>query len=157
MLDERVREGEAPGPLRALLQQRRSYRIVEQIEQLRLGQVDRSREQAQIEVAADHGGCAERRARVGAQALDASSRHLAHALRQAQLGHVADHAPALALLVHDRAGLDQMANQLAREEWVAGRLARDLARQLAPLLIELVPGQSLDQAPAHQRTRGRSA
>ena len=47
--------------------------------------------------------------------------------------------------LHDRPGLRQVTQQLAGEERVAGRLARDLRGERTPVLIELVPGRSFHQ------------
>ena len=85
VLDQRVGEGEAPGPLGALPQERRRNRLIEQVEEPSLGQVDGREQKIEVEVAADDRGGAERRAGVGAQALNPPSDHLAHALGQAQL------------------------------------------------------------------------
>jgi hypothetical protein len=85
MLDQRVGEGEAPRPLAALPQERRRNRLIEQVEEASLGQVNSRVQQIEVEVAADDRGGAEHRAGVGPEALNPPSDHLAHALRQAQL------------------------------------------------------------------------
>ena len=89
VLDERMGEREALGSLGALLQQRRRDRLIEQVEQPRLGKLEHREQQIEIEVTADDRGGAERRAGVRTQALHPPPDHLADALRQAQLGQVA--------------------------------------------------------------------
>ena len=56
-----------------------------------------------------------------------------------------DQLPASALALHDRPRLRQVAQHLAGEERIAGRLARDLPGQRAPVLVELVSRRRLHQ------------
>ena len=64
VLDERMGEREALGSLGALRQQRRRDRLIEQVEQPRLGKLEHREQQIKIEVTADNRGGAERRAGV---------------------------------------------------------------------------------------------
>jgi hypothetical protein len=119
--------------------------LVEQVEHPHLGEFDHRQQQIEVEVTPDHRGCAEGGAGVRSQALHPPADHLAHAFGQTKFGDVADQAPAPALLLHQRPGLRQMAQQLSGEERVARRLARDLLRQRAPDLVHLVAGGRLHQ------------
>ena len=126
---------------------------LEQVEQPRLGELDHREQQIEVEVAADDRGGAQRRARVGAEALHTPPDHLAHALGQAQLGQVSHEPPAPAVLLHDRAGLRQVTQELTGEERVAGRLARDLPRERTPVLVQLVPGRASISATTSSASR----
>lgn len=86
-----------------LLQQRRRDRLLEQIQQSRLIEIHDRDEQVEIEVTADHRSRAERRARVGAQALHPPPDDLPHALGQTQIADLAHQPPPAAVFMHDRA------------------------------------------------------
>ncbi len=155
VLDERMGEREAPRALGALPQQRRRNRLVQQVEQARLGQLEDRVQQLEVEIATDHRGGAERHAGVCAQTVDAPAGHLAHALGQTQLGQVADQAPAPVLLLHDRPGLGQVTKQLDREERVARGLTGYLRGERAPVLVEAPVPRWLPSAPARPQTPSR--
>ena len=145
VLDEPMGEREALRSLRALLQERRRDRLIQQVEQPLLGELEHREQQLEVELAADDRSRAQRRPRIWAQALDSPPDDLAHALGQAQLGQVSHQAPATALLLRDRAGLRQMAQHLTGKERVARRLTRDLRRERPPILVELVPRRRFHQ------------
>ena len=67
--------------------------------------------------------------RASPEPFDPTADHLAHALRKAELGEAAaDRPPSVARLI-ERAGLDQVAQELAGVEGVSVGLAVELARQ----------------------------
>ncbi len=145
VLYEHVCEREPSGPLGALLQQRCRNRLVEQVEQPPLGQIEHGEQEVEVEVAADRRGGAQGRVSVVVEPLDPAPDDLADAPRQAQLGDLPRHLPASAVLLHDRTGLPQLTRELDGEERVARRLARDLPRQLGPVLAEGLPRQRFHQ------------
>ncbi len=55
------------------------------------------------------------------------------------MSDVPHESPASAVLLHNRAGLCQVTQQLTGEERVAGRLARYLRRQRTPVLVSACP------------------
>lgn len=80
-----------------------------------------------------------------AEPVDPVLDDLADALRQAAHRHLVDAPAPRGLVEQDRAGLDQVAQDLADEEWVAPGLGRESTRERQTVGIELVARCSGDQ------------
>jgi hypothetical protein len=145
VVDQVVREVERARLLRALEQQRRLDGPVQHVDEPVLVLVHHALEQLEVELAANDGGAGQHVPAVLAQALDPPLHHLAHALGKAERVEVADELPAAVRRLHDRAGLRQVAQDLADEERVAVGFGRDLARERQPGRVQLVPGGVLHQ------------
>ena len=143
VVDERVGEREAPGDACRLDQGRGGDRLLEQLQQLGVRSLHYAEKEIDVEVAPDHGRDRERLMCTLPEPVDPPAEHLVHALRKAELGEPAVDGPPPAVSLIERAGLDQVAQELARVEGVSVGLRIELLGQSKAGLVELVPGCAL--------------
>lgn len=128
---------------RGLDQDRGGDRLLEQLQKLVVRIIRYLKKQVHVEVASDHRRDRECLLRPRPEPVDPAGEHLVHTLRKAELGESAADRPASAVLPIERAGLDQMAQELARIEGVSVGLRIELLGQSRPGLAEPVPGRAL--------------
>ena len=144
VLDERVRERVPPDPV-GRAQHRGIDRPVTQVDDRVLIVCGDQGEEGGVEVAADHRRLGEEPFRVPTERGDPPPDHLSHAHRQTEVVDIRLGDPPAGRIPADRARVDEVANDLHREERVAVRLREDGITQRDPVLVHLVTRHPLQE------------
>ncbi len=133
--DQGVREAISTRLVVDLRDQRGRFRLVEEVQQLVLGNSGGRGEHLKLEVSADHRGQRKDAHGSGSQAIDTGGDDLPDALGQAHVRQRAADVEA-SLAVTDGVGLEQVAQQLGDEKRVALRLVAQGGGEFRPFVVE---------------------
>ena len=143
---ERVGERVPTGRARRLADQAELRRLVERVEQLVARRAARALDRREVERRADHRADREGLVHRVGQPGEPPADDLAHALGDAEVGDRARGGPAPVVVLHDRAGLGEVAQHLTDEERVALGLGVQRRGEIPAALGELVTGDVRHEA-----------
>ncbi len=140
VLDQGVRELVVPGAVGELVDERRRLGFVEHFEEIELGDVRGCGQQLEIEVASDDRGDRERSRGRGTESAEPGADDDPNAVGEAQLLDLEAAEPSTVLVLLDRPGFCEVAEQLADEEGVAVGLGMNRVGEIESGDIEFIAG-----------------